>query len=372
MSKDKILIVAFNDLGIGGIQNVIMNIVRHISSDFTFDIVCFDNDRTDFEEEFKSFGGSIFYVKSGSLKQGLRKKIEFYLGGNKLYREIKKNIKLHGPYAAVHSHKDLLSGPVLKAAAKCKVPIRISHAHTSFLIHYNPLSRILVNHYKKQIKKYATALVACSYPAAKRLYGDNEKIQIIYNAFDDRFLNADMKSNNHSAPHLLQVGMICDNKNQAFTIEVLQNLKKYYNNARLVFIGEPKDETMNDYFKNIKSSIASYNLSDSVEFLPANSDVLKAMQDSDYLLLPSRFEGLPVTLLEAQSQGMHCFVSSNVTKESDCGGCDFFDFSSGAEFWAKKIAEQFKTDNGKREKFDVSRFSPDIIMAQYRKLYKGE
>ena len=52
--RKKVLIVACNNLGIGGIQNVIMNIVRNLSDEFVFDVVCFDSDRTDFDEEFLS------------------------------------------------------------------------------------------------------------------------------------------------------------------------------------------------------------------------------------------------------------------------------------------------------------------------------
>ena len=371
MSKDKILIVAFNDLGIGGIQNVIMNIVRHLSSDFTFDIVCFDNDRTDFEEEFKIFGGSIFYVKSGSLKQGLRKKIEFYLGDNKLYREIKKIIKLHGPYAAVHSHKDLLSGPVLKAAKECLVPVRIAHAHTNFNKNYNKIARYVADKNLKLILKNATDMVGCSLSAAESLFGKNADYKVIYNPVDDRYLNADIKPTKSPAPHLLQVGMICDNKNQAFSLDVFYEIKKELSNATLTFIGAPKDSVMQKYLDELKAKTKELGIDNSVRFYDS-ADLYEEYSKADYLLFPSKAEGLGIVPIEAQAMGLYCFVSDSVPHDIDCGGCAFLKLSSGAELWAERIAEQFKTDNGKREKFDVSRFSPDIIMAQYRKLYKGE
>lgn len=371
MSKDKVLLVAYNDLGIGGIQNVIMNIVRHISSDFTFDIVCFDRERTDFEEEFKSFGGSIFYVKSGSLKQGLRKKIEFYLGGNKLYREIKKIIKLHGPYAAVHSHKDLLSGPVLKAAKECLVPVRIAHAHTNFNKNYNKIAKYVADKNLKLILKNATDMVGCSLSAAESLFGKNADCKVIYNPVDDRYLNADIEPTNNPAPHLLQVGMICDNKNQAFSLDVFYEIKKKYSDATITFVGGAKDNTMQKYLDDLKAKAKELGIGDSVRFYDI-ADLSKEYSKADCLLFPSKAEGLGIVPIEAQATGLYCFVSDNVPHDIDCGGCTFLSLSSGAELWAKRIVEQFKTDNGKREKFDVSKFSPDIIMAQYRKLYKGE
>ncbi|MBR1681725.1 glycosyltransferase, partial [bacterium] len=359
------------DLTKGGVQNVIMNIVRNLSMEFSFDIICFGQRKAFFDEEFKSFGGKIFHIPSCYSKVRLFTKLDFYIRSGRFARRAKKIMKEGGPYIAVHSHKMFESGPFMKAAKKCGVPIRIAHAHTAFDSKYNPIARIYISYLKKLMFKNATDFIACSQKSGEKLYDDND-FTIIYNTVDKKFLEASGEKVLNKEPILLQVGLICDNKNQLFSIKVLSELKKKYSNAKMSFIGKPKDEVMRRYFDKVKQECKELALSDSVEFLPADSDVLEEMKKNDYLLLPSYAEGLPVTLLEAQAQGLTCFVSKNVSSEVDCGGCVFLDLDSGAEFWAAKIAEQFEKDHGQREKYDMTKFLPDTIMEQYKKLYNGE
>lgn len=370
MQRKKILLVAYNNLELGGIQNVIMNIVRNLSDEFLFDIVCFDSERTYFDDEFESFGGKIFRVGK-KRRTSFIKRIAFYLHGRRLQSAIKNVIKENGPYIAVHSHKEVESGYILKAAKKCGVPVRIAHAHTAFDNKYHPLAKIYISHLKKLIYKNATDLVACSKKAGEKLFGERN-YQIIYNTVDKKFLEFDSERKISNAPVLLQVGMVCDNKNQLFSVEVLVDLKKRYPDAKLTFIGEPKDDNMQKYFDNLIEKSKQLGVFDSVSFLPADSDVLDEMKTSDYVIFPSKFEGLGVVPIETQAQGLKCFVSNSVSGEVDCGGCEFLNLNDGAEVWAAKISEQFEKDYGQRVKYDMARFLPDTVMTQYRKLYNGE
>ena len=121
MERKKVLLVAFNDLGLGGMQSVIMNIVRNLSDEFVFDIVCFDTDRTDFDEEFKSYGGKIILAENKSFQKSLLHRLDFYVRGRRIYSELKKIIRENGPYIAVHSHKQTESGLVLKEIGRAHV-----------------------------------------------------------------------------------------------------------------------------------------------------------------------------------------------------------------------------------------------------------
>lgn len=371
MKRKKVLIVAFNDLGLGGMQSVIMNIVRNLSDEFLFDIVCFDTDRTDFDDEFRSYGGKIILAENKSFQKSLLHRLDFYVRGRRIYSELKKIIRENGPYIAVHSHKQTESGLVLRAAKECGVPVRIAHAHTAFDSHFNPVAKLYISYLKKNIDKNATDCVACSKKAGEKLFGETP-FQVIYNTVDEKFLQNAERSVVNDSPVLLHVGMICDNKNQLFSIEVFSDLKKKYPGARLTFIGEPKDDTMQKYSAKLIAKSKQLGVFDSMTFLPADSDILVEIQKSDYLILPSRFEGLPVVPIEAQAQGMRCFVSSSVTNEDDCGGCVFLDLDSGAAAWAEKIAETFEKDHGARKKHDMTKFLPETISEQYKKLYNGE
>ena len=68
-------------------------------------------------------------------------------------------------------------------------------------------------------------------------------------------------------------------------------------------------------------------------------DVKNLLQGFDIFLLPSIFEGLPVTLVEAQGAGLKCFISDTVTKEIDleCGLTEFVSLDKSSEEWAEII-----------------------------------
>lgn len=367
---EKILVIAANNLAKGGVQSIIMSIIRLLSSEYQFDVVTFDNHYSDHVQDVENYGGHVYRIPCYDGNNLLRKKIDFYIRGCYLKRETERIIRDNGPYIAVHSHKMVESGPFMIAAQKCGVPVRIAHAHTAFERHYNPIAKVYTALLAKMIHRYATAKVACSEKAGKSLFGKGYRV--IYNTIDRRFLEGSTEHVANCDPVLLQVGLICDNKNQLFSIQTLKELQTRYPAARLVLIGGPKDEQMEAYFQKLKDFTVAEALADSVSFLPADSDVKAEMQKADYLLLPSHYEGLPIVALEAQSVGMKCFASTGVPVEVDCGGCIFLSLNNGAESWANRIAQQFEEDHGARQKNDMSRFMPDVIMEQYRKLYRGE
>ena len=83
----------------------------------------------------------------------------------------------------------------------------------------------------------------------------------------------------------------------------------------------------------------SLNLQEVIIFLGVRKDVKNLLQGFDIFLLPSIFEGLPVTLVEAQGAGLKCFVSNTVTKEIDleCELTEFISLDKSSEEWAEII-----------------------------------
>ena len=75
--------------------------------------------------------------------------------------------------------------------------------------------------------------------------------------------------------------------------------------------------------------------------------------------MPSLFEGLPFSLVEAQAAGLTCIVSDVVTKEANVGLTEYFPLESGAASWAKLISKTLDepkrtADSGKLALFDIS------------------
>lgn len=366
----KILLVTRNSLDKGGIQNVIMNIVRSLHNDYVFDVLVFSEKEGLYDAEFQSYGGTIY--KSGFLINAniIVNSLNFYTRGQRIYRVVKRVINNNGPYTAVHCHLADESGIVLYAAESCGVPIRIAHAHTAFDKEYNLVAKLYINYLKRLIGKHATHMVACSQKAGEKQFG-NCSFSIIYNTAEKRFFEGCYGHQEHSDPVLIQVGMICNNKNQLFSVNVLKVLKLKYPRAILCLVGVPKDVEMEKYLEKVHKAVVENGIEDSVQYLTADSDIKAEMQKADYLLFPSLYEGFGIVPIEAQALGMKCFVSTGIPKEVDCGGAIFMDLKDGPEIWAYRITKQFEKDRGERTQYDMTRFSPEVIMDQYRLIYKG-
>ena len=86
-------------------------------------------------------------------------------------------------------------------------------------------------------------------------------------------------------------------------------------------------------------------IADHVRFLGVRSDVADLMQAMDVFAFPSLYEGLPVTMVEAQASGLPCIISDKVPPECILteGLVDVMPLSAGAEAWADAILEKRNT-----------------------------
>ena len=69
----------------------------------------------------------------------------------------------------------------------------------------------------------------------------------------------------------------------------------------------------------IEKMVNEKSLDDKIIFLGNRQDVERIYNAMDIFCLPSLFEGLPVTALEAQACGIPCLLSDTITNEADLG-----------------------------------------------------
>ena len=81
-------------------------------------------------------------------------------------------------------------------------------------------------------------------------------------------------------------------------------------------------------------------LTDCVQFLGVREDINELMQAFDLFLLPSLFEGLPVTMVEAQASGLPCVISDKVPIQCDItGNVQVVALEEQPKVWAEKILQ---------------------------------
>ena len=324
----RILHVVTN-MSYGGLENLLMSYYRKIDRQkVQFDFLTHFADHQDFEEEIAALGGRLFRLPrlnpvSRSYHQSL---LQFF-------RE-------HPEYRIVHSHLDCMAGIPLKAAEECGVPVRIAHSHNSNQT--KNLKYPIKMFYRKHIKQYATDLFACSKTAGDWMFRGSS-FTVMRNAIDASAFQYN-PSLREAVRHTLNldndfvighVGQFREQKNHLFLIEIFSEFLKLHPTGKLLLAG--KGPT----FKASQELASKLHISDHILFLGARSDISDLMQAMDIFILPSLYEGLPVTMVEAQASGLPCLISDHVP--ADCIITDHvkqLPLSAGAAFWAKELETQ--------------------------------
>ena len=322
-------------MGRGGLETMIMNYYRHIDrSKVQFDFLVHRDFRADYDNEIETMGGRIFRLpRLVPWSRSYLKSLENF------FRE-------HSEYKIVHVHQDCLSSVILKVAQKCGVPVRIAHSHNSS--QDKNLKYLIKLLYKRQIPTYATQLFACGKEAGDWMFA-GAPYQFLNNAIETSRYTFDTEARHQMRSRLGisntafvvgHVGRFHPQKNHSFLIDIFTDFKTKTSNAVLLLVGD------GDLRTAMEQKAALLGISNSVIFTGVRSDVPDLMQAIDCFVFPSLYEGLPVTLVEAQAAGLPCIVSAGVPVE-----CDKTDLvkhispSAGPAHWA---AEILKTQSNAR------------------------
>ena len=265
----------------------------------------------------------------------------------------------------IHVHMTLSSFIALFAGFLIGVEIRICHSHLSL----NSISfsqRI----YKFLCNIFANVYFACSRDAAHYLfYKNNEKkCYIINNAFNIERFKYDKNIRKNIREELKitgqfvvgNIGRFTSQKNHEKILGIFEEILKINENSILLLIGE------GELKKDIESEIIKKNLLDKVIMLDNQKNIENYYQAMDVFLFPSRYEGLGIVVVEAQTSGLPCYVSDAIPKDVEVTDLvRFMSLNLSNKQWAKKIIN-WKDDDRKSyyEKLKNSCF--DIKQASSR------
>lgn len=329
----------------GGIENFVMNIYRNIDREkVQFDFLCHYGREAAFNDEIRAMGGRIYEMPA------IRDETHVYYW--KLFEYIgalNKFFKEHKEYKIIHGQMTNTASIYMPIAKKYGVTTRIAHSHNS---HGKVgMLGVVTDILKKPVFKYATDLFACSEAAAKYFYPESYikagKVKVVPNAVDAgkfRFNPEKRKQVRLEfgiADKLVIgcVGRFRTEKNQAFLLGVLQEALKKEPNAVLLFAGDGplEDDT--------KQKAAEMGIADKCVFLGMRSDIPDVMQAMDVLAMPSLFEGLPVTGIEAQASGLRVVASTGGPDEMNAIHLiDFLPLDDGEKKWAEKLVSRAKEE----------------------------
>ena len=200
-------------MGMGGYENLIMNIYRNINREkVQFDFLlsfpgCFC-------DEIEALGGKIyqtpFITKVGPFVYAAK---------------IREILITHPEYKIVHSHMDKFSGLIMEIAKKQGIPVRIAHSHST--ANEGPLAyQVVKNYYGRKIKKNCTHRFAFSDKAAAWLFGEQSKETItIKNGIELRRYQRNLTKES-AVLTVVNVARFTDVKNHRFLLKIFAEVKK--------------------------------------------------------------------------------------------------------------------------------------------------
>lgn len=363
----KIKIAQFvGHMNCGGTETMLMNLFRNIDkSKYQFTFIENNPQKSWYSDEITEKKGEIIKVKEFSFR-----------GIFSYYKELVNLFKTQH-FDVVHSHVFLHSGIVMLAAKRAGVKIRISHSHSAMRKDDNSLLKKFFLRFL--LLRYSTKILACSTEAGICLFGkkflnrgivvpnpvqldkiNDVKLSEVNKIRDEYCISKDQLVLGH-------IGRLVEVKNHKFLIELAKNLKQQNVDFKMFFVGDgPLKET-------IREDIRKLNLEDNIIMTGNITNVYQFMRIFDIFLLPSFYEGLPVTLIEAQASGVYSIVSDQISKESDLG-LDLMCFMNINEIdgWLKKILS-FSKINVSRKRInkviDEKKYSVTSLLKEYENIY---
>lgn len=190
------------------------------------------------------------------------------------------------------------------------------------------------------IRKISYLKVACGIDAGKFMFKGKE-FTVFNNGVDIKKFEYDENNRKFIRDEIgvledaFVVGLtarIDRQKNPLFLLEIFKYIQEQNEKSVLVLVGEGALK------QAVIEKSKEFGIEDKVILLGRRNDVSKITSAYDIFLMPSLYEGLSISIVEAQINGLKCYTSTNVDKDSNVtGNVKFISLEKNAEEWAKEI-----------------------------------
>ncbi|WP_168169778.1 glycosyltransferase [Candidatus Izimaplasma bacterium ZiA1] len=327
-----------NGADLGGISVLLLNYYRVMDRDaFHFDFVYTMETLGYNAVKFQEMGSKFYKLPLKS-----KHPIKYYFS--------LKTLIVNGDYTVIHSHTNFTSYFDLIIAKRFRIKHRVAHAHTN---EQNKKVTFRVKQFlsRKLHNKYATRLISSSVSAQECVFGKNLKVSstILKPAIDIK----NFRFNNDKRLELLiqyglsnkivvgNVGRMSQEKNLFFLLDIFKKLREIDGRFVLVMIGSgPLHDEILDYSRN--QGIEKYIL-----FLGQKENVSELMNLFDVVIIPSFNEGFCISALEAISNGILTFVSSNVPSDMEFSKLiTYLSLDLSSQKWADEVVSRLQNNEG--------------------------
>ncbi len=352
---------------LGGAESRIMDLYRHMDREqIQFDFLIHYKEKGYFDDEIKELGGNIYYLPSF--------RVYNYFAYKKACRRF---FEEHSYFAAVHGHMTSTAAIYLPEAKRAGIPLTIAHARSAGVD--KGLKGIITKVLRRNLFKKCDKMFACSDLAAEAVFGkkryEENRVTILPNAVDTKAFLRDEKVRMELRKQygledkfvIGHVGRFHYAKNHAFLLDIFAEMVKKKEDAVLMLLGDgPLKE-------EIEQKARQMGIAKKVIFTGNQTPVAPFYQAFDFLLFPSRFEGLPGTVVEAQAAGLKCLISDTITKQVKATELvNFMSIEETAEKWADAVLQIEAQPESRECNLSETNFDVNNQVAFYKEVYSGK
>ncbi len=234
------------------------------------------------------------------------------------------------------------------AACRSKINRIIVHAHNGGIL--NIKNRIIKIITTPIMERIPTDYFTCSKLAAEYVFPQNKVTNAVFIPngielskfeYKEELRNEVRDKYGLGDAYLIgNVGAFIPQKNHSFIIDIFLKVHNLNPSAKLVLIGEGPN------CAEIKEKVEKMGLKQNVIFTGRTDDISKWLSAMDLFIMPSKYEGLPVSVIEAQASGLKCILSDSITEEVNCSDIIYLSTENNTDVWVEEIMRnRFKQSN---------------------------
>lgn len=296
-------------LTVGGIETWLVNVMRQLDrSQHQFDFFVEASGPDPYDRQVCDMGGRIIRCVGGAAKPW------------RICAMLTSVLKNEGPYDVVHCHGTRAMGLHMRVAAKAGVPVRIVHSHSTQRSSKAKTKRRLRSHVSGYIAgrwmmKYMTVGLACSEEAGQSLFGSrwgvDRRMGVCLCGVDFSRM-VDVRPRDAVRKELgipcearvvMHVGSFREAKNHPKILEMAKILLARRGDIFIVLVGSGRS------FDSVKAEVSQFGLDGRVILTGPRQDIPDLLCAADAFVFPSLYEGMPLSLVEAQAAGLPCVTS---------------------------------------------------------------
>ena len=334
----------------GGAETLVKNYVIGLDkSKYDVSILCYEHLNTPYEEIIEKAGIKIIYACDGMKLWNKKGIIPRVINHYQLYFEIRKKLRMMNP-DILHTHL-----PVNRHVKFAHLPKSVKLFHT---VHSVP-EKIWFGGGFQRKKDFQAAKWLVNHRGQRMivLHDDMRKeVNELFHVTDSIILNngipfskfenakskAEIRSQLNIPPNsfvLGHVGSFSETKNHAFLINIFREVYEYNKDAFLLLVGAGEEKN------KIANILDNSPMKERFLILSNRTDVADLMQAMDVFVLPSKFEGLAIVLIEAQKSGLPCLVSDTVPSYAKVTNLvKFYSLDKDETEWAKEVLKVNNTE----------------------------